>query len=192
MFRVFSRFNALFVRPKIRGAIQEYQTSLIKRVEEDILTLHKKFTAKYLPSSAARMSTIRDIPELSGTIMWARQMERQLATYVARVEDVLGKGWENYSAGKKLQQEAESFRKKLDTHPVFRSLKISYLFMYSILFLTTNRSLRSGLPTLPNATSRCQARSWMFVTCARLLVSARNLSSILTLSLLPSSKRCAT
>ena len=33
MFRIFSRFNALFVRPHIRGAIREYQTQLIQRVK---------------------------------------------------------------------------------------------------------------------------------------------------------------
>ena len=42
MFRVFSKFNALFVRPKIRGAIQEYQTQLIDSVKEDIKRLHDK------------------------------------------------------------------------------------------------------------------------------------------------------
>ena len=43
MFRIFSRYNALFVRPHIRGAIREYQTQLIQRVKEDIESLHKKF-----------------------------------------------------------------------------------------------------------------------------------------------------
>jgi dynein heavy chain 1 len=37
------RFNALFVRPQIRGAIREYQTQLIQRVKDDIDTLHEKF-----------------------------------------------------------------------------------------------------------------------------------------------------
>ena len=37
------RFNALFVRPHIRGAIREYQTQLIQRVKDDIETLHEKF-----------------------------------------------------------------------------------------------------------------------------------------------------
>lgn len=36
MFAIFQRFNALFVRPHIRGAIREYQTQLIQRVKEDI------------------------------------------------------------------------------------------------------------------------------------------------------------
>jgi dynein heavy chain 1 len=33
MFRVCSKFNALFFRPRIRGAIREYQAQLIGRVE---------------------------------------------------------------------------------------------------------------------------------------------------------------
>ena len=38
------------------------------------------------------MSQIRDLPPVSGAILWARQIERQLALYMKRVEDVLGKG----------------------------------------------------------------------------------------------------
>ena len=43
MFRIFSRYNALFVRSHIRGAIREYQTQLIQRVKDDIESLHNKF-----------------------------------------------------------------------------------------------------------------------------------------------------
>ena len=43
MFRIFSRYNALFVRAHIRGAIREYQTQLIQRVKDDIEGLHNKF-----------------------------------------------------------------------------------------------------------------------------------------------------
>ncbi|QQP51741.1 Dynein heavy chain_ cytoplasmiclike [Caligus rogercresseyi] len=48
MFRIFSRFNALFVRPHIRGAIREYQTQLIQRVKDDIEALHEKFKAQII------------------------------------------------------------------------------------------------------------------------------------------------
>lgn len=51
MFRVFSKFNALFVRAKIRGAIQEHQT----RGGEDIKHLHGKFKR----STAPRRTTCR-------------------------------------------------------------------------------------------------------------------------------------
>lgn len=52
MFRIFSRFNALFVRPHIRGAIREYQTQLIQRVKDDIESLHEKFKVSSFPVKA--------------------------------------------------------------------------------------------------------------------------------------------
>ncbi|EIN13215.1 dynein heavy chain protein 2 [Punctularia strigosozonata HHB-11173 SS5] len=121
MFRVFSKFNALFVRPKIRGAIQEYQTQLIDSVKEDIKRLHDKFKTQYRFSEAYHMSQMRDLPPIAGAIIWARQIERQLLTYMKRVEDVLGKGWELYAEGQKLQSESSAFRRKLDTRPVFEA-----------------------------------------------------------------------
>lgn len=65
------------------------------------------------------MAQMRDLPPIAGAIIWARQIERQLLTYMKRVEDVLGKGWELYAEGQKLQSESTAFRKKLDTRPVF-------------------------------------------------------------------------
>ncbi|WVN87983.1 uncharacterized protein L203_103180 [Cryptococcus depauperatus CBS 7841] len=119
MFRVFSKFNTLFVRSKIRGAIQEYQTRLIESVKEDIRRLRQKFTTNYRNSQAYHMSQMRDFPSVSSAIIWARQIERQLLTYMKRVEDVLGKGWESYAEGHKLQVESTSFRNKLDTKPLY-------------------------------------------------------------------------
>lgn len=91
MFRIFSRFNALFIRPHIRGAIREYQTHLIQRVKDDIEALHEKFKVQYPQSNSARISKVRDLPPVSGSIIWARQIDHQLTTYLRRVEDVLGK-----------------------------------------------------------------------------------------------------
>ncbi|KAJ3101821.1 hypothetical protein HDU97_001047 [Phlyctochytrium planicorne] len=118
MFRVFSKFNALFVRPKIRGAIQEYQTQLIENVKDDIKKLHDKFKMQYRNSEAYHMSQVRDLPPVSGAIIWAKQIEHQLGLYMKRVEDVLGKGWELYAEGQKLQSESNAFRKKLETRPI--------------------------------------------------------------------------
>jgi dynein heavy chain 1 len=50
-----------------------------------------------------------------GTIIWAKQIDRQLTLYMKRIEDVLGKGWELYTEGQKLESESKSFRRKLDT-----------------------------------------------------------------------------
>ena len=44
MFRIFSRFTELFIRPHTR----EYQTQLIQRVNDDIETLREKFKVQYM------------------------------------------------------------------------------------------------------------------------------------------------
>ena len=102
MFRVFSKFNALLVRPKIRGAIGEYQTQLIENVKQDISALHERFKHQYGHSEAHAMSQLRDLPPVSGAIVWARQIERQLDGYMRKVEDVLGEDWHLHSEGQKL------------------------------------------------------------------------------------------
>jgi dynein heavy chain 1 len=84
----------------------------------DITALHEKFKLKYNTSEAFHMSQIRDLPPVSGAIIWARQLERQLNTYLQRVEDVLGKGWESDVEGQKLKADGENFRRELNTDPV--------------------------------------------------------------------------
>lgn len=42
--------------------------------------------------------------------MWTRQIERQLNALMKRIEDVLGKGWEQHVEGQKLKSDCESFR----------------------------------------------------------------------------------
>lgn len=120
MFRIFSRFNALFVRPHIRGAIREYQTQLIQRVKDDIEALHGKFKIQYSQGKSCRMSVVRDFPPVAGSIIWARQIDNQLTMYLKRVEDVLGKGWETHIEGQKLKADGDSFRAKLSTSEVFQ------------------------------------------------------------------------
>ncbi|KAH7116213.1 dynein heavy chain, N-terminal region 1-domain-containing protein [Dendryphion nanum] len=121
MFRVFSKFNPLFVRPKIRGAISEYQTQLIENVKQDIQALHERFKRQYGNSEAHAMAQLRDFPPVSGAVIWARQIETQLDNYMGKVEDILGKDWALHAEGQKLQAESSMFRKKLDTRPIFES-----------------------------------------------------------------------
>lgn len=120
MFRIFSRFNALFVRPHIRGAIREYQTQLIQRVKDDIEALHEKFKIHYSQGKSCRLSVVRDLPPVAGSIIWARQIDNQLTMYLKRVEDVLGKSWESHIDGQKLKADGERFRAKLSTTEVFQ------------------------------------------------------------------------
>ncbi|KAK0701769.1 dynein heavy chain, N-terminal region 1-domain-containing protein [Lasiosphaeria miniovina] len=121
MFRVFSKFNALFVRPKIRGAIAEYQTQLIDNVKQAITALHERFKQQYGHSEAHAMAQLHDLPPISGAIIWARQIERQLDGYMKKVEDVLGADWAIHAEGQRLQSESDLFRKKLDTRPIFEA-----------------------------------------------------------------------
>lgn len=74
MFRVFSKFNALFVRPKIRSAISEYQSQLIESVKVDIGTLHDRFKNQYGNSEAHVMAQLRDLPPVAGAIIWLARL----------------------------------------------------------------------------------------------------------------------
>jgi dynein heavy chain 1 len=121
MFRVFSKFNALFERQAIRGAIQEYQNRLIENVKRDVAALQDRFKQQQYPfSEAHEMSKLRDIPVVSATIIWMKQIEHQLNTYMQRVQDILGTDWQSYAEGEKLSSERDTFRKKLDTAIVYR------------------------------------------------------------------------
>ena len=119
MFRVFSKFNALFFRPRIRGAIQQFQARLITTVERDIERLQIKFKKGYSHSQAWHMSSVRDIPKVSGAVIWARQIERQLDTLMKRIETVLGKGWEQHVDGRRLKETGAAFTRKLSTQQMF-------------------------------------------------------------------------
>jgi hypothetical protein len=60
-------------------------------VKEDINELHEKFNHHYQQTFNSHMSEVRDIPPVSGQIIWARQLERQLNSFLSRVQFVLGK-----------------------------------------------------------------------------------------------------
>jgi dynein heavy chain 1, cytosolic len=119
MFRVFSKYNALFFRPRIRSAVQQFQMQLIENVKEDVSNLQAKFRAHYALSEASRMSKLRDIPPIAGAVMWAKQIERKLKMLLTRVESVLGVGWEQHVEGKALKVAAEAFMAKLNPQLIF-------------------------------------------------------------------------
>ena len=56
MLLVFSKFNALFMRPKIRGSLQEYQELLLGSVQNDIKKLYETFLLSYAQSGASKLS----------------------------------------------------------------------------------------------------------------------------------------
>ena len=131
MFRVFSRFNSLFIRPKIRGAVHEYQALLIDRVREELKKLHEKFMTKYeggavslsrnsqqQQQDSVLFAGARDMPLLTACLHWTRGMANNLDHLVQKVEQVLGSGWENYAEGQNLLKHSQALRRLLDTTPL--------------------------------------------------------------------------
>ena len=66
------------------------------------------------------------------------QIDRQLQTYLQRVEAVLGAGWENHVEGQRLKQDGDSFRQKLNTQPLFDEWRKKVTQLNPPLALTHN------------------------------------------------------
>lgn len=149
MFRVFSKFNALFVRPKIKGAIAEYQVQLMNNVREDIDALQQRFTHQYGQTEAHGMAQLHDLPPISGAIIRARQIERQLNNYLSKVEDILGSKWKEHTDGQRLAQLGEGFRRKLNAKPIFddwlRDIDRRHLSISGRLFSVTQNRARGSV-----------------------------------------------
>mmetsp|Transcript_17192 Transcript_17192/g.32539 ORF Transcript_17192/g.32539 Transcript_17192/m.32539 type:complete len:4250 (-) Transcript_17192:45-12794(-) len=121
MFAVFARFNPLLARASIQNAVKEFQIELISTVAKAIERLQAKFTHKYESSSASRISRVRGIPPVSGKILWAKHIERQVNTLMKRMGDVLGPSWGQHLEGRQLRRSGEELLSKLDAKAFFRS-----------------------------------------------------------------------
>jgi dynein heavy chain 1, cytosolic len=119
MFRVFSQYNPLFFRPRIQDAIQQYQSKLIKQVNEEVKRLRIQFSNTYESSSSAIISNVLDIPNICGKFIWYKQLERKLKECLQRMEDVLGKSWEQHADGRNLKLIGNDFLKKLNSQNIF-------------------------------------------------------------------------
>ncbi|KAF2488243.1 dynein heavy chain, N-terminal region 2-domain-containing protein [Neohortaea acidophila] len=96
------------------------------------------------------MAQLHDLPPISGAIIRARQVERQLDAYLSKVEDVLGVDWAEHTDGQKLFNLGEGFRKKLDTKPIFddwlRDINRRHLSITGRLFkISANRAKNNTL-----------------------------------------------
>ncbi|OAF65257.1 Dynein heavy chain, cytoplasmic, partial [Intoshia linei] len=139
MFSIFSKYNPLFVRSRIRGAIREYQSQLIKTVKSDIEDLYEIGKLDYSKSSASKLSLCRDIPPVSGKILWLRMLERRLHQYLRRIEQVLGTSWQQHVEGQQLKSLTENFMKKLDSTEIYenwiKDVKNDDSFNFGSIFL---------------------------------------------------------
>ena len=80
------------------------------------------------------------------TYTW--QIDRQLQTYLQRVEAVLGKGWESHVEGQKLKQDGDSFRQKLNTQQLFddwkKKVEARQLVVQGRIFNIVSQRTRTG------------------------------------------------
>ena len=120
MFLVFKRFNPLLSRSRVRIAVKEFQVQLIATVSKAIEKLQSKFVLKYESSSAARLSKLRGIPPVSGKILWAKQMERQIHLLMERCSQVLGENWGGQLEGRTLRKNGDDLLSKLNPTSFFR------------------------------------------------------------------------
>lgn len=109
MFRVFSEYNTLFFRPRIRSAIQEHQADLVNQVKADFHALQKKFREGHDNTEACFAARTRDFPPNAEKVIWTRQIEDRVKLALQRMEDVLGKNWEEFQDGQQIKAEVDSF-----------------------------------------------------------------------------------
>jgi dynein heavy chain 1 len=121
MFRVFARFSPLLTRSRVRAAVKEFQIQLMDTVGKAVEKLQLKFTQKYESSPASTIASIRGIPPVSGKILWAKQMERQVHALMKRMSDVLGREWGQQLEGRQLRRSCDELLSKLDSRAYFRN-----------------------------------------------------------------------
>ena len=100
--------------------MKEFQVQLIATVGLAIQQLQSKFTQKFETSSASQISKIRGIPPVSGKILWAKQIERQVHALMRRMGDVLGPNWGQHLEGRQLRRSGDELLSKLDAKAFFR------------------------------------------------------------------------
>ncbi|CEP21047.1 unnamed protein product [Cyberlindnera jadinii] len=118
MFEVFQKYQDLLNRPRIRGAVQEYQSQLLESVSDEISHLQRNFTSRHNPEALA---SCRDFPYISYILLWAKCMENKLNYLTDKIELVLGKDWSSYAEGKKIYTETMVFKKKLNFENIFEN-----------------------------------------------------------------------
>lgn len=67
-FIVFSFYNQLLKRKKVRGAIQNYQSDLLSQVKSDIDALSRRILQEKKHNHS--LSTARDFPDISNRVIW--------------------------------------------------------------------------------------------------------------------------
>lgn len=111
LFEIFENYNNLLERPRIRKAIQEYQSHLLDIVKEEINHLQQNFASKI---GIKQISELRDYSDFSYLLLWGKQIQDKLEFLMQRLELIFGKDWNSYSEGQRIYEECQVFKAKLD------------------------------------------------------------------------------
>ncbi len=76
---------------------------LLDKVRSDLVSMQDRFKARYQESNAFAASNVRDIPPVSGMVLWMRQIHSKVTAHVERVKNILGKDWATHVEFRKLK-----------------------------------------------------------------------------------------
>lgn len=124
MLKIFSKFKGLLMRPRIKNAIQEYQSQLLRTLLKDMQSLRDKYLQKYQGSDNAMLSEQRDFPATSGQIIWAQQIQNKLDKYYDRVKEIVGEDFKQNPEGQKCDDFYQQFKNQIN----LPKLKDTYAF----------------------------------------------------------------
>ncbi|OII74519.1 dynein heavy chain [Cryptosporidium ubiquitum] len=115
MFRILGRYNPLFFRPRIRSAVEEYQSILLDKVQSDFQLLQLRYQNPYQKSAASQFSCLRDIPNIGGMLIWSHLLQERIQSIYLKLEDIFGPNWEFESQGHKVKTDGDHITSKI--HP---------------------------------------------------------------------------
>ncbi|TRY53342.1 Dynein heavy chain [Cryptosporidium tyzzeri] len=115
MFRILGRYNPLFFRPRIRSAVEEYQSILLEKVQSDFQLLQLRYQNPYQRSAASQFSCLRDIPNIGGMLVWSHLLQERIQSIYFKLEDIFGPNWEFESQGHKVKTDGDHITSKI--HP---------------------------------------------------------------------------
>eukprot|EP01012_Entosiphon_sulcatum_P048729 TRINITY_DN67253_c0_g1_i1.p1 TRINITY_DN67253_c0_g1~~TRINITY_DN67253_c0_g1_i1.p1 ORF type:complete len:4768 (-),score=648.87 TRINITY_DN67253_c0_g1_i1:2-12742(-) len=94
MVGLMAKYGPLLRQPHVRQALMPFEIRLVEQVRTEVEILIEKFTSKYDQSEAAALCSVRHVPSVSGSVLWARQIERQLTSCLRRLQHASGMQWE--------------------------------------------------------------------------------------------------
>ena len=119
MYLIFKKNQKLLSRPAIRGALMEYQIKLVESVFTEVANLHEIYSVG--SKNNLELSASRDIPELAGKIMFARNIEHRLKRLMEKIKEINFDSWSTSVQNQKLIELEKRLLILVDTTSVLKT-----------------------------------------------------------------------